>query len=63
MQIKKIICYIAGCIILFLVACLVIPKIINIITNKVYKKSVKEKNASYEDDDWGPKLVKKTEEE
>ena len=63
MQNKKFICYFVGSIALFAVACLVIPKITKTITNKAYKKSVEQKNVNSEDDDWGPELVKKTEQE
>lgn len=63
MQNKKFICYFVGSIALFAVACLVIPKITKTITNKAYKKSVEKKNVNSEDDDWGPELVKKTEQE
>lgn len=58
MQTKKILCYIVGSIIIFGVACLVVPRITKSLTNKMYKNSVKKKNEN--DDDWGPELVKRT---
>lgn len=57
MQPKNILCYVLGGLILFGIACFVIPKVTKKITNKMYKNSIKKKNK--EDDDWGPKLVKK----
>lgn len=62
MQTRKIICYVVGSVILFAVACSVIPKVIKVITNKAYKDSVKKKNSHVDEDDWGPELVKKSEE-
>lgn len=58
---KKVICYIIGSIVLFAVACLVIPKVTRKITNKAYKASVKKQNAE-DEDDWGPEFIKKNEE-
>ncbi len=62
MKAKKIRRYAIGSIVLFVVACLVIPKMTKIITNKAYKNNVKKKNENY-DDDWGPQLVRKNENE
>lgn len=62
MKAKKIRRYAIGSIMLFVVACLVIPKMTKIITNKAYKNNVKKKNENY-DDDWGPQLVRKNENE
>lgn len=58
----KILLYVIGSISILAVACFVIPKITKLITNKAYKRSVKKKNEN-EDDDWGPELVKKNENE
>lgn len=60
MQKRKLVCNIVGSVITFAVACLVIPQITKFITNKVYRDSVKKKNSIDEDDDWGPEIVKKT---
>ena len=60
MQTKKIVCYVLGSLVLFGIACFVIPKVSKIITNKMYNDSVKKKNEN-DDEDWGPELVKKTE--
>lgn len=60
MQTKKILCYIVGSLVVFGIACLVVPKITKCITNKMYKDSVKKKNEEDDDEDWGPELVKKT---
>ena len=60
LQTKKIICYVLGSLVLFGIACFIIPKVTKSITNKMYKDSVKKKNEE-NDDDWGPELVKKTE--
>ena len=54
---KKLVLYIIGSVVLFLVACFVVPKVMRVITNKAYKKSIK--TETYEDD-WGPEIVKKT---
>lgn len=62
MKTKKILLYVIGSISLLAVACFVIPKIMKSITNKVYKNSVKKKNEN-DDDDWGPELCKKNENE
>ena len=62
MKAKKIRRYAIGSIVLFVVACLVIPKMTKIITNKAYKNNVKKKNENY-DEDWGPQLVRKNENE
>ena len=62
MKAKKIRRYAIGSIVLLVVACLVIPKMTKIITNKAYKNGVKKKNENY-DDDWGPQLVRKNENE
>ena len=62
MKTKKILLYVIGSISIFAVACLVIPKITKAVTNKAYKESIKKKNEN-EDDDWGPELVKKNEDE
>ena len=60
MKTKKILLCVIGSISIFSVTCFAIPKITKSITNKVYKRSVKKKN---ENDDWGPELVKKNEDE
>ena len=42
-----------------------VKEVLNItkaVTNKAYKESIKKKNEN-EDDDWGPELVKKNEDE
>lgn len=59
-QMKKMVYYVLGSMVLFGIACFVIPKISKSITNKMYKYNVKIKNKN-EDEDWGPELVKKTE--
>lgn len=63
MQTRKIIFYVVGSVILFAVACSVIPKVIRMITNKAYKDSVKRKNSNVDEDEWGPELVKKNKSE
>ena len=63
MKTRKIICYVVGSVILFAVACSVIPKVIGMITNKAYKDSVKRENSNVDEDDWGPELVKKNKSE
>lgn len=62
MKTKKILLYVIGSISIFAVAYFVIPKITKAVTNKAYKESIKKKNEN-EDDDWGPELVKKNEDE
>ena len=62
MKTKKILLYVIGSVSLFVVACFAIPKITKSITNKAYKNSIKKKNKN-NDDDWGPELVKKNEDE
>lgn len=61
MKTKKILLYVIGSILIFAVACFVIPKITKAVTNKAYKESIKKKNEN--EDDWGPELVKKNEDE
>lgn len=60
MQTKKILYSVVGSVIVFGIACLAIPKITKCITNRMYKYSVKKKNADDNDENWGPELVKKT---
>lgn len=57
MQTKKLIGYITGSIIIFGIACLIIPEISRKITNMIYKASLKNDT---DEDDWGPEIVKKT---
>lgn len=56
---KKVLLYIVESIVLFAVACFVIPKVARLITNGAYKYSVKRRNN--DEEDWGPEIVKKSE--
>lgn len=62
MKTKKVLLYVIGSISIFVVACLVIPKMVRSVTNKAYKRSAKKRNENG-DDDWEPELVKKNEDE
>lgn len=59
METKKIVWYVLGSLVLFGIACFIVPKVTKSITNTMYKNSVKKKN-KVDDEDWGPELVKKT---
>ncbi len=41
MKTKKVVCYTVGSIIVFAFACLLVPKLSKMITNKIYKASLK----------------------
>ena len=58
MKTKKVLLYVIGSISIFVVACLVIPKMVRSVTNKAYKRSAKKRNENGVDD-WEPELVKK----
>ena len=62
MKTKKVLLYVIGSISIFVVACLVIPKMVRSVTNTAYKRSAKKRNENG-DDDWEPELVKKNEDE
>lgn len=56
MEKKKIIYYVIGSIVVFGLACMIVPKLSKKITNKVYRISLKKKTW---DETQGPELVKK----
>lgn len=58
-KIKKILFYTIGSSVVLGAACYAIPKISPKITNYIYKTSIKKKNIQ-DTDDWGPEIVKKT---
>jgi hypothetical protein len=49
-----------GSVILFSIACIIVPKASRMVTNKIYKAGVK-KRIKDDNDDWGPEIVKKSE--
>lgn len=58
-QNKKSFFYIMATLIVTIVAFLVMPRIINIIASYLYKLKAE---STYDDDDWGPEIVKKSDE-
>ena len=58
-KIKKILFYTIGSGMVLGTACYVIPKISPKLTNYIYQNNIKRKNIQ-NTDDWGPEIVKKT---
>lgn len=58
-KIKKTLFYMIGSGMVLGIACYVIPKLSPKLTNYIYKTSIKKKNIQ-DTDDWGPEIVKKT---
>lgn len=56
---KSVVGYILGSIAIGVIACLAIPKIMPYVSGFIYKKSVKKTNLKKDDDDWGPVIEKK----
>lgn len=56
MQKKKMVYYVIGSILVFGMACMIVPKLSKKITNKVYRISLKKRKS---EENWGPELVKK----
>lgn len=59
---SKIVGYVIGSVALCAATAVVVPKILPTLSGKINKFMTKQKNATHDEDDWGPEVEKKNSE-